>query len=144
MDKGTTEAERLYNERLQGALPTKNVGKYSLDRSKMTRIYSLNKRSYLYQRVRVPADKRYSVAYGIVEAGEASDWFYWYDEAIVTLEGRAKFTVSYRPQFDVEEVYEVGPTDIFFVEKGTKVLWEALDGKPHIYMIVAIPAAAKS
>jgi mannose-6-phosphate isomerase-like protein (cupin superfamily) len=53
------------------------------------------------------------------------------------------FLIYKHYKFDKEEVFEVGQDDIFFVGKGTELLWENVGSEPWVYMIVAIPAAAK-
>jgi mannose-6-phosphate isomerase-like protein (cupin superfamily) len=143
LSRDLTDKEKHYFSMFDEAKPKGNVQKYSLDRSKLKQMYGMNNKTYLYQRCRVPEDKRYSIAYGIINPRSSNEWFYWYDEVIVTLKGQGKIVTRTRPAFDKEESSEVGEGDIFFVGKGTQLQWINEHDEEWVYMIVAMPAAAQ-
>ncbi len=143
MSKESTEKEKYYISMLDEAKPKGNVQLYSLDKSKMKMMYGIHDRTYMYQRCRVAEDRRHSIAYGIIPPRSRNDWFYWYDEVIVTLKGRGKFVTRTRPTFDKEETFEVSAPDIFYCGKGTDLQWINPYDEEWVYMIVAMPAAAK-
>ena len=83
LDHSQTPEE--YLKHLPKVRPQLPVQKYKLDDSAFSRWSATDGTSYLYQRLRVPSDHRYAVAYGKIEPEKYIDWFFYYEEIIINL-----------------------------------------------------------
>ena len=143
LDHSQTPEE--YLKHLPKVRPQLPVQKYKLDDNAFSRWSATDGTSYLYQRLRVPSDHRYAVAYGKIEPEKYIDWFFYYEEIIITVSGKARIHYQYCPPFDKQQSFDVEYPDIFATSPGTKMRWENISkDEPWVYIIVAMPAGDKA